>query len=148
VGNVPEIVPYYQACDLFVLPSVERSETFGMVQLEAMACGKPVVNTRIASGVPFVSLNEVTGLTVPPRDVEALAHAINDLLDDPQRRTEYGTAALARFEREFSVDVMATRTLELYGEIVGSTRHSSERDAGYSLLRRSRGKLNPSFTEG
>lgn len=148
LGNVPEIVPYYQACDLFVLPSVERSETFGFVQLEAMACGKPVVNTWIASGVPFVSLNEVTGLTVPPRDADALAHAINDLLDNPQRRTQYGTAALARFEQEFSVDVMATRTLELYGEIVGSALHNSERTADYSPPRGSRGKLRASFTEG
>jgi rhamnosyl/mannosyltransferase len=148
LGNVPDVVPYYQACDLFVLASVERSETFGMVQLEAMACGKPVVNTRIASGVPFVSLNEVTGLTVPPRDAEALARAINCLLDDPQRRTEYGTAALTRFEREFSVEVMATRTLELYREILGSTLYSSASTPESSPGRRSRGKLKPSFTEG
>jgi rhamnosyl/mannosyltransferase len=116
--TIKEIVPYYHAADVFALASVSRSEAFGIVQLEAMACGKPVVNTNIASGVPFVSINELTGLTVPPSDSHALAKAINKLLWDSQLRTDFGRAARLRVLEEFNLDLMIKRTMNLYENIL------------------------------
>lgn len=118
-----DIIPYYHSCDVFVLPSVARSEAFGIVQLEAMACGKPVVNTQIDSGVPFVSLNGVTGITVPSEFEQPLAGAINHLLDHPRLRAEYGKAAVQRVESEFSLEVMVNQTRELYRQVIGLDPH-------------------------
>jgi rhamnosyl/mannosyltransferase len=122
LGQVPDVVPYYHAADVFVLASVARSEAFGMVQLEAMACGKPVVNTSLPSGVPFVSLDGVTGITVPPNNPEALANAINALFDDSGRRAQYGNAARKRVQLEFSLRLMAQRTLQVYNVALGSAK--------------------------
>ena len=118
LGAVSSITAYYHACDAFVLPSVSRSEAFGIVQLEAMACGKPVVNTQLRSGVPFVSVDGATGSTVVPRDPLEMAKALNRLLDDPELRQRYGNAAVQRVLAEFTVDAMAKRTIEVYEQVI------------------------------
>ncbi len=112
--NNAGVTPYYHAADVFALASVARSEAFGIVQIEAMAAGLPVVNTSLDSGVPFVSLDGETGLTVSPGNPEALAAAINRLLDDPGLRQSLGQAGVRRARREFSLDTMLRRTLDLY----------------------------------
>jgi rhamnosyl/mannosyltransferase len=118
LGKVPDTTPYYQATDIFVLPSIEPAEAFGIVQLEAMAYGKAVVNTNIPSAVPGVSLHEVTGLTVSPRDAGALAKAINTLLYDEPLRDRYGAAGRVRVEQEFTNRVMTERTMALYERLL------------------------------
>jgi glycosyltransferase involved in cell wall biosynthesis len=114
LGKVESVVNYYRACDLFVMPSTERAEAFGLVQLEAMACGKPVVNTWLPSGVPFVSLDDVTGLTVAPKSSSALAAGITKLLLNHDLRHHYGLAARRRVEEEFTQEVMIARTMDAY----------------------------------
>jgi len=123
-----EIVPYYHAADLFVLPSIARSEAFGIVQLEAMACGRPVVNTNIASGVPFASLDRVTGITVEPANADALANGINRLLNDARLRTTYGEAAKRRVQKEFTITAMVQRIRDLYEATVNRSGADSGPD--------------------
>jgi len=117
-----EMAGYYHAADVFVMPSIARSEAFGIAQLEAMVCGKPVVNTWLKSGVPFVSIDGETGITVAPADADQLAAAINRLLEDPDLRAKYGVAAARRARDEFSIEVMVDRTLELYREVIANGR--------------------------
>ena len=118
LGHVENLVPYYKASQMLVLPSVTRAESFGIVQIEAMAAGIPVVNTLIDSGVPEVSLHGVTGITVPPRNAKALAEAMQRLLDNPELRTKYGRAAAVRANEEFSAQRMAERTFEVYQSVL------------------------------
>ena len=119
VGRVPdeELVAYYDACDVFVLPSVEKAEAFGLVQLEAMYCRRPVVSCRLGTGVDWVNQDGVTGIVVTPRDAEALAGAVNRLLADPFMRAAMGEAGRHRVEREFSMESMVRRMLALYREV-------------------------------
>ncbi len=85
----------YSACDIFVLPSRSRSEAFGIVQLEAMARGKPVVATTVG-GVPYVVKENETGLLVPPVDSMALAKALTKLLENTRFRHRLGQAGRKR----------------------------------------------------
>jgi glycosyltransferase involved in cell wall biosynthesis len=119
VGEVHNrsLLPYYLAADLFVLASVARSEAFGIVQLEAMACRVPVVNTALDSGVPFASRHGDTGITVPPGDAIALGAAIRRLLGDADLRRHYGERGRARVEAEFSVGQMAAAIWLIYRQV-------------------------------
>jgi len=98
------LTPYYQACEFLVFPSSARSEAFGLVQIEAMACGKPVINTDLATGVPEVSLNQVTGLTVPVGDSKQLSVAIKSLWEDAELLLKLSQGARDRAEAKFSKD--------------------------------------------
>ena len=102
---------------MFVLPSIARNESFGIVQLEAMAAGKPVVSTGIDSGVPYVNKHGHTGTVVPPSDSKALAAAIQHLLDNPSEARALGRNGLARVREEFSLGAMVDRIWDVYREL-------------------------------
>ena len=110
------------ASGMFVLPSVTRAEAFGYVQLEAMACGTPVISTALPTGVPWV--NE-TGLVVPPNDVEALRHAIERLVGDPELASRLGALGEARARTEFSMRAMGDRLVAVCRELARTGRHGS-----------------------
>ncbi len=114
-----ELVGAYQAATAFWFPSNARSEAFGLVQVEAMASRCPVINTSIpCSGVAWVSGHEQTGLTVPVEDAAAFAAAARRLLADQPLRDRLATAGRQRAVECFSDQTMASRTLELYADIL------------------------------
>ncbi|MDT8434835.1 MAG: glycosyltransferase [Anaerosomatales bacterium] len=123
LGGVPfdELKAWYHAADVFCLPSIARSEAFGLVQLEAHAAGTPVVSTDLTTGVPFANQHEETGLVVPPDDPRALAEALQALVEDEGLRERYGARALERVRAGFTIERMVDDTLGVYREALGST---------------------------
>lgn len=115
-GRIPEeeLAAYFHACDVFCLPSVTPMEAFGLVQLEAMACGKPVICTLLGNGVNVVNVSGVTGVAVPPGDAAALGQALQDLLADEELRERMGARAHAWAHEHYSLDAMIDRHLALY----------------------------------
>lgn len=121
LGFLPdnELRQAYADCDIFVLPSVVKSEAFGIVQLEAMIYGKPVINTKLSSGVPHVSIHGETGITVPPSDPVILAKAINRLAADKTLRERLGKNAALRVQNNFNEKDVIRR---LYGYLTEEVR--------------------------
>jgi rhamnosyl/mannosyltransferase len=118
--GMQDLVAHYHACDAVVLPSVHRSEAFGLVQLEAMAAGRPVVSTNLTTGVPWVNQHGVTGLVVEPGKVQSLASALHKLLQSPELRAEFGANGRRRVISQFTVNSVVQRTMELYERLLGS----------------------------
>lgn len=115
-GNVSdeELEIYFAECDVFVLPSIVRSEAFGLVQIEAMAYGKPVINTNLPSGVPYVSIHKETGLTVEPENAGELAKAMQWMVDHPKERIEMGNRARLRVKEKYQMSEMIKNVYDLY----------------------------------
>lgn len=115
-GNISdqELEREFEDCDVFVLPSVMKSEAFGLVQQEAMAYGKPVINTKLKSGVPEVSVDGETGITVEPGDVDGLTKAMQELIDNPVKRLRLGKAARKKVDEQYTMEVMLERVKEIY----------------------------------
>jgi alpha-maltose-1-phosphate synthase len=117
-----DVVQLYSHAACFACPSVY--EPFGLINLEAMACGTPVVASAVG-GIPEVVVDGETGLLVPPGDPGILAAALGRLLADPARGARLGTAGRRRVEERFSWERIAERTIAVYEDARGAHREGS-----------------------
>jgi rhamnosyl/mannosyltransferase len=129
VGFVPDadLAGFYASGDIFVLPANSRAEAFGIVSMEAMAAGLPVITTEVGSGTSFVVQDGQTGMVVPALDPAALAGAVQQLLDDPERRKSMGRAGRARVTTEFTPARLLQRVMTVYEQVLaqGATQGRS-----------------------
>lgn len=113
------LADYYGACDLFCLSSIWKTEAFGMVQIEAMSCSKPVVATEIpGSGVAWVNKHGYSGLNVSPEDSVAMAEAIKYILSDDQIYQTFSSNAKARYEEHFTKPLFLERCRDIYERVL------------------------------
>ena len=116
-----ELVDYYRAAKALILPSIQRSEAFGMVQLESMACGTPVISSNLATGVSWVNRHEETGLLFEPGNSAALIEAI-ERMESPER-DYFSKRCLIRIRNEFSQEA-------LFGNVEKLMLEAKEHNAG------------------
>ena len=112
-----EKVALLHACDVFVLPSTLPSEAYGIVQVEAMACGKAVVTYDLPTGVTWVNRDGETGLVARLAEPGSLGRSIERLLADPELASRLGAAARRRVEEELTLDQQVSQTLAAYGSV-------------------------------
>jgi glycosyltransferase involved in cell wall biosynthesis/ABC-type polysaccharide/polyol phosphate export permease len=129
LGSIPdgELAKFLHMADVFVLPSVTNAETFGIAQLEAMAAGRPVINTSLDTAVPRVARHGIEAITVPPGNHVRLAEAIETLIRDPERRRRMGKAARRRATMQYSADAFQDGIETIYRHAV--TAKASRRAA-------------------
>jgi L-malate glycosyltransferase len=118
----PDSIPnYYGLCDIFVIPSI--TESFGMVTIEAMACGKPVIGTNVG-GIPEIIRDGVNGFLVPPRSPEDLAEKILFLLKNPALMEKMGNTNAVEAKEKYDLQVKAKKIMQLYNETL--SQHNFE----------------------
>ncbi len=130
LGFRADAIEVINACDVFVLPSI--AEPFGLVILEAMALGKPVVATA-AGGPKEIVVHGRTGFLVAPRSPVALGDAISELIAQPEARILFGNEGRKRFEEKFTALQMAARTIEVYREALSRSRNNRTVTSGRVL---------------
>jgi len=111
-----ELRGYYNLCDVFLLPSL-RSEGFPITLAEAMACGKPMIASRIG-GIPSAIDDGINGILVPPKDLRTLCQEIRGLLDNSSKAQRMSKNALERSRNEFTRENMVKRTLDVFEKCV------------------------------
>lgn len=123
-GRLPrgEIKQLFHAAQVFAFPSVTEAEAFGIVQVEAMAAGLPIVNTDLATTVPLVARHDLEALTVAPGDAKALAVALNRILDEPALAQRLGAAGQARARGEFDQSMFRARMAAVYADALRTRR--------------------------
>ena len=106
--------------DVLTLPSNDTTEAFGLVQVEGQLMGLPIIASRLPTGVTDVTLNEVTGLLVPPNDPEALADAISRLVNDKAFAHRLGAAGRERALQKFTMDIFEARWSKLLNTVLAA----------------------------
>lgn len=122
-----ELPAYYGAADVFVLPGHLRAEAFGIVQLEAMAAGLPLISTELGTGTSYVNQHGVTGFVVAPGSPHALAQALRVLFANPALRRSFGQAGKQRAAHEFSPERMIRTVEQVYDEVTTPQASSTRR---------------------
>lgn len=127
LGRVPDedLSDYFRACSIFCLSSIQKTEAFAIVQIEAMACQRPIVATNIpASGVSWVNAHEESGLNVNPQDSKALSDAIIRIMENDALYEKLSTGAKDRYERLFRKEAMIDKCINIYRDCL-KPPHSS-----------------------
>jgi rhamnosyl/mannosyltransferase len=113
---------YLHAARVMALSSVSRAEAFGLVQIEAMAAGRPVVNTELPTAVPHVMRHLMEGLTVAPGDADGMRDALRRLLNDGDLALRLGSAGRLRAQSEYSQELFRSRNFAIYAEALQHRR--------------------------
>jgi rhamnosyl/mannosyltransferase len=114
------LVRAFQGCDCLCLPSIERTEAFGVVLLEAMYFGKPILSSRLeGSGMNWIVEDGVTGLKFEPMDVDSLVAALRQMAADADARLRMGAAGRAKFEANFSIEHSVDGLQAVYSDLPG-----------------------------
>lgn len=129
-GRLPasEIKAFLHAARVLAFPSVTSAEAFGIVQLEAMAAGLPIVNTALPTAVPHIARHEKEALTIPPSDPVALAIAIRRILDIPTLADRMSEAGRVRAQSQYSNECFLSRMKKIYEEVASEHPTRSHAD--------------------
>ena len=119
-----DLVQHLHACEMFVFPASHRSEAYGISLVQALACGKPAISTRLGTGTSFVNPDGETGLVVEPRNPGALADAINSLLDKDELRRRFGANGRERARDLFSKEKMVDEIWALYQRLLSAEKET------------------------
>lgn len=124
VGALPDEdkVALLQLCYAVVFPSHMRAEAFGISLLEGAMFGKPMISSEIGTGTSYVNIHNETGLVVPPSDPVAFRKAMQYLLDNPTVANKLGSQAEERFVNIFTADKMTAQYIELYKNLLSSSK--------------------------
>jgi glycosyltransferase involved in cell wall biosynthesis len=125
-----DVKRFLHIAQVFALPSVNNAEAFGIAQIEAMATGLPIVNTRLNTAVPLVARHDLEALTVEPYDPDAFAQALNSLLDQPELARRLGAAGYIRATEEFAEDVFRARMASVYEAAIQNRKSHLEANTG------------------
>lgn len=118
LGRVDNIGIFLKNCDIFCLPSIERSEAFGLVLAEALYYDKPLITTNVdGSGMNYINKQGETGLVVSPKNPESLARAINELLDDKHLYQKF-VMNIKKWKSEFDISKISNQIISVYSDII------------------------------